>query len=330
MSQIKVNTYAIQIRERDTTKIKNKYLNFESIIDENDENFDFIEVFKKFVTQFDTEFIGSKSTNKAMRLTKELSFNSAKNTISGFFKAGFTGEQKEIFEKNITDDKSIFTVKSEHVNTSEYYFVLWLPKKSATGVLMIQGTSNESAGDLFKTLFHIFLNTELKNKTVKIDRYTSKKTIENFKKKSKVQKIVLAKNSYDKDLANEILGQTIANSNVKLKIVIEGDLIQDKVLPFINKNLGISLGDQPKFFTSETLDSLKFGEADDYDTAISLIETETSKAAIAKSKSGFEIKPFTYINENIIKREKETNKATRTSLKAAIDNYFESIKSEIL
>jgi len=331
MSQIKVNTYTIQVRKKNSVRDKNSYLNFKEVKNNDDLPYDFKEVFKKFIGQFDKEFIGVRSSNKAMRLSNDITFNSAKNVISGFFKAGTTGEQKEIFEKDLkkTED-SIFTVKSEHVNCSTYYFVLWLPQDSAVGVLLIQGTSIESAGDLFKNLLHIFLTKNLEGKLVKISRYTSTSTIEDFKKKSKVQRVVLTKNSYPKDKANNILGQEILSSNVKMKIVIEGNFVNDKVIKYVNKVAKISLGNQPKFFTSEILEDLEFGEEDHYDTDISFKDTESSKSAVAKSRSGFDIKPFTYIDEDQITRDDTTNVPTRESIKKAIDKYFKRIQKEIL
>jgi len=242
-----------------------------------------------------------------------------------------TGEQKEVYEKNVNKAaESIFTIKSEHVNCSDYYFILWLPKDSAVGILMVQGTSVESAGDLFKTLLHIFLTNNLDEKLVKISRYTSTNTIEEFKTKSKVQRIVLTKNSYQKDKANDLLGQEILNSNVRLKLTIEGDFLNDIVLSYINETAKVSLGNQPKFFTSETLEKLEFGKNDDYDTDISFKEIGGSKSAVAKSSSGFQIKPFTYLEESEIIRNEITNIPTRDSLKKAVDKYFSTIKKELL
>lgn len=330
MNQIKVSTYTIQVRERNTVKKQNIYINFSDVKDNDDKSYDFKELFKEFIKQFDKEFIGLRSGNKAMRLSDDITFQSTKNIISGFFKAGSTGEQKEIFERDINGtEESVFTVKSNHVNCSDYYFILWLPKDSATGILMVQGTSVESAGDLFKNLLHIFLADKLEGKTVKVSRYTSNKTIEEFKSNSKVQRIVLTKNSYPKDKANDILGQEILNSNVRLKIVIEGNFMNDVVLAKINDTAGISLGNQPKFFTSETLEDLEFGKEDDYNTDIAFKETEGTKSATAKSKSGFQIKPYTYLNESLIVRDRITNIPTRKSLKKAIDDYFSKIQDEL-
>jgi hypothetical protein len=337
MNQIKVSAYTIQVRpksrkrkeKKDGQKQKIEYVELGKIEDNSGTKYDFINIFKDFVKEFDSSFLGLKSGNKAMRLTDNLTFNSAKETISGFFKAGFTGEQKEIFEKNKKTDKSIFTVKSEHVNCSNFYFKLWLPKSSAMGLLLVQGTSAESAADLFKTLLHLFLTKSFKDNLVKISRFTSTETIEEFKKKSKVQKIVLSKNSYPKDVANDILGREILESNVRMKLIIEGDFKNDTILKFVNDNLGTSIGNQPKFFTSDTLEELHFGEEDEYDTDISFKDIINSKSAVAKSKSGFEIKPFTYIDENEIERDDITNVATEKSIIVAIDKYFAKIKKEV-
>jgi hypothetical protein len=197
------------------------------------------------------------------------------------------------------------------------------------GLLLVQGTSAESAADLFKTLLHLFLTKSFKDNLVKISRFTSTETIEEFKKKSKVQKIVLSKNSYPKDVANDILGREILESNVRMKLIIEGDFKNDTILKFVNDNLGTSIGNQPKFFTSDTLEELHFGEEDEYDTDISFKDIINSKSAVAKSKSGFEIKPFTYIDENEIERDDITNVATEKSIIVAIDKYFAKIKKEV-
>lgn len=338
MNQIKLNTYTIQVRKKNSKRIDKKVgqsqkLEYEylgNLQDKSGNPHEFINIFKEFIKEFDKSFLGLKSENKAMRLTNDIEFNTAEETISGFFKAGFTGEQKEIFEKEKNSEKSIFTVKSEHVNCSDFYFKLWIPSKNNIGLLLIQGTSTESAGDLFKSLLHIFLTKSLSENIIKISRFTSNETIEDFKKKSKVQSIVLSKNSYPKDVANSILGKDILEANVKLKLVIEGDFKNEVILKYINDNLGISLGNQSKFFTSETLEDLQFGVKDEYETNISFKDIVNSKAAVAKSKSGFEILPFTYIDEEEIVRNELTGVATKESLKAAIEKYFSKIQQQIL
>ncbi|MFK7906521.1 MAG: hypothetical protein AB8B69_15430, partial [Chitinophagales bacterium] len=114
-----------------------------------------------------------------------------------------------------------------------------------------------------------------------------------------------------------------------LKIVIEGDIINDKVFSFINENIGLSLGEQAKFFTSEILDSIHFGVNESYETDISFKDRKTAQSTIAKSRSGFEIKPFTYINESLIERNLTTNIPSKESIKEAIKLHFMKVKNEI-
>lgn len=335
MSQIKLNTYIIQVRTKNTGKRKNnkpqknQYFKFSKVENSEGEIFDFIAVFKMFINEFNGSFLGLSSENKAMRLTKELNFNRKEETISGFFKAGFTGEEKEIFNKDNEHENSIFTVKSEHVNCSDYYFKLWMPSQGAIGLLLVQGTSVESAANLFKTLLHLYLTKKLAPNLVRIGRFIPVETIDNFRKKSKVKKVVLYKNSYSKDRANDILGQEVLQSNVRMKLIIEGEFLDGKIEKYVNNNMNVSIGNQPKFFTSEILEKLQFGESDEYYTDISFKDMINNKTAVARSKSGFELKPFTYIDETEIERDINTKKPTKQSLKLAIDKQFNIIKKEI-
>ena len=327
MKQIKVNTYTIQVREKNRAKSKNAYLNFENIVTSEDEILDIKDMFKSFIKSFDEQFLGTRSSNKAMRLTDDLSFGSSSRVISGTFLAGVTGEEKLVYEKKKDDKEIPYKININQVNTSEYCFYLWLPSSSSTGVLIVQGTSTESAGDLFKTLFHSFFNKYLKNYVVRISRYTSSQTVEEFKQNSDVSKIVLSNNHYPKDVVDGLLGQEITTSDVKIKIVIEGNF-KDKLIDKIEEYTNVNVRKPGKFFTSETLDALQFDDDTPYDTTISLIDKTSKKAALAKASSGFAIKPFTYLPESRIERDPITEMPILSSIKKAVKQYFKEIKNE--
>lgn len=329
MSEIKVNTYTIQIRNKNSKKTGDNFLEFGKF-HEDESELSAKTVLEEFIKTFDLKFRGLKSENKAMKIENDFTYKSIENSISGFFKAGFTGEEKEIYERDTINGESIFTVDSDHVSTSEYYFKIWLPKKRATGLLLVQGTSSESAGDLFKHLFHKLLNDFLENKIVKISRFISKEAVDKFISSSGIERIVLTKNRYPKDKANDLLGQEILTTDARVKLIFEGaSMVKDKVIDLI-QNKGISLGIDGKFFTSESLESIEFGADDEYDTSISFRDKKNKKSATAKSNNGFEIKPFTYIDKSKIVRDERTNKPTRESISRAVTEYFEEIKPEIL
>jgi len=329
-TQAKVSTYVVRVRDKGSKKKITSYHLFKNVKDSKNGDFDIKKLFRSFIESFDGKFKGFDGTNQAMRITNNFEFNSKLNSISGFFQAGHTGEEKDVYKKNgqKLKKKDLKTINVDDVLSSDYYFILWLPKNRATGLLVVQGTSRESAGNLFKVLVHFTLNKYFGNKTIELARFTSKKDVENFKKKSEASKIVLSRNEYSSDEANDILGVDIATDDVKFKIIIEGKFNTQTLSDIIYGGRGKRIAKSSKIFTSELLENVNFGENDFYSTDITFKDKKNKKSAVAKSNSGFEIKPFVYLDGDI-ERDKKTKKFKRDSIKKAVNNYFLTIKSEV-
>lgn len=96
-------------------------------------------ILNSFVHSFDGKFIKTVSGNSASSLTSDPfnGFCANKFLLWGKFKAGNAGLRFKVYdvndatlaEREITPDK---------VPSTEFFFMLWLPKDSNTGILMIQ------------------------------------------------------------------------------------------------------------------------------------------------------------------------------------------------
>ena len=328
--KIKVSPYRISIRTQSRGGVESENLKFGEPQTKDGSTFSIVPFLTAFVQSFDGKFKGvRREDNRAMRLTQKLTFSAPRNQVSGFFRGGKTKVRTNIYDGNAKSSDVEFEVEDHHVNAAESYFVVWIDPNEYQGILVVQGTSVDSSADLFKSLLHVFLRQYFPGLVVKVERFHGAAEIEEFRENSSVKKIRLTKVRYPRDRVDNLLGEEISESDMTIQIVIKGNFNDSKVMRKLTETTGISFGQQPKFFTSDLLESLDFGEDDTYETDVELKDERTKKAATAKSKSGFQINPFTYLSDAELGVNPNNQVPTREAIKLAVDRYFQRIQQEI-
>ena len=334
-NEVKINCYTIKLRTRRTKTTESQYLSLDTvkILNDNNENtdHDFIDFFARFIHHFDQQFAGVKGKDTAIYISlNDVNIAVESRIISGFVKGGKTGTGRSVVDYSNPEDE-IFRITPDHVDAIDFYFLIWLPQNSNTGLLMVQGLSTQSVSDTFCKVFKHFCAGVVRGQVLEIDRFVPRKTVEQMKEEGNIDKIVLRRNNLAPDRANSMLGVEFITNDVNVELRITG--LKDstrRIKQFLDEGFrglvdDFALG-EPRFFTTPILEEV--GMDGNHDVAV---EYEfNGKKATAKQSKGFELAPFYYVDEDSIERNPLTNLPTRDSIKQYCLSFFQVIRDEMI
>lgn len=106
---------------------------------------------QEFISSFNNAFTSNKSNTQAISITDNLykSISSYNNVFSGEFIGGQTGIDVDIYKTDNARTKKN-TLDKDSVASLSYYYKIWLPLDSNTGIIMIQSYTTFSCNTLFK------------------------------------------------------------------------------------------------------------------------------------------------------------------------------------
>ena len=145
---------------------------------------------QEFVSSFNNAFTSNKSNTQAISITENLykSIYIEKNVISGEFIGGQTGIDVDIYKTNNATTKKD-TLDKDSVASLSYYYKIWLPLDSNTGIIMIQSYTTFSCNTLFKEkLENLF---ESKGYDLKIARIVPEQYIKEYMNFGHIYKILI-------------------------------------------------------------------------------------------------------------------------------------------
>lgn len=225
---------------------------------------------QKFVNYFDGEFYKNNKLTKAIRLTKDQTMkgvNHRENYIYGLFEGGPTGQERQVFDIDGSEDGSISRNK---VTTLDYYFMVWTPEDTNTGYLLIQKYGNENVSDAIRKHFKKFL-TKLKH-TLMYETYTPQHVIDDFVNTSVVKSVSIRK-LFDETSAEESTSppqSKVEEAKMTLKVTID------------NVNTGVSKIKE-LFTGKDSIVGIDFGAELDDDNNNTELFLEDKKGRTAKS-----------------------------------------------
>lgn len=187
-------------------------------------------ILNSFVDSFNGKFVKTISGTSASSLTSDSfnSFNSDKFLLWGKFKAGNAGLRFKVYdvdnatlpERDITPNK---------VPSTEFFFMLWLPKDSNTGILMIQRYNTFGFVASFRErIDDWFIQKGFKPTWIK---YIPQEVLQNYYQNGSINKIEVTFANRVKRRKFDPLFTPFKSSNKK--VIIDGFNIP--LIDFINK-----------------------------------------------------------------------------------------------
>lgn len=119
------------------------------------------ELFKQFTSNFhqifNNQFISSTDNTKAISITNEDSFHhkTINNIIWGSYLGGDTDIEFEVYKKKDSQNLQN-TLSKDDVASLHYFYKLWMPIDSNTGILMVQSYTITGCTNLFRTIIEEF------------------------------------------------------------------------------------------------------------------------------------------------------------------------------
>lgn len=331
---VKLDCYILKIRNRKNRNGRTEYfpltdLNF---VDEGQrEQMDFNEIFRRFIAHFDGAFAGISGNETVIYPPPgEVTFASERRLIHGYMKAGKSGVGRQIVDRN-NPEEEVFVVTPEHVDSIEYFFLLWVPNEGNRGFMMVQGLSTDSISDTFVRLVKKYFSDRIEDRYIEIDKFVPKETIDRMKENGNINKITLRKNHLSSDRANQILGVNFIDTPVVIEVRVTGiSGYSNEIKALIDGRFGDAfrnlMDGEPRFFTTPLLEQVGMDGSHDV-----LVEYEfNGKKATAKQSQAFQLNPFYYVDEDSIIRDPMTNLPTKESLRQYCLEFFDHIMANYL
>lgn len=252
--------------------------------------------FVEFIKSFDNKFAVFKGGKAISILSEDVRFDSGTRTISGIVEGGITSMGG--FIKDQEHKESEFELTPNHVSGQPYYFLLYLPSNSATGILIFQSFSTNTFSDIFKRKMILFMS-EKNGPVLRFESFVPNEVVENFKDHSTIEKITISKHSVSSDKAANIFDMNFIPDeeiNIEIKITGNGALksFQNKIGDWWNHQ-----SDNKRFFALEDLGYLGF----DDESEIKFTFDNNGKKNTVTSRNSFKFSPNIYVEEGDIKRD---------------------------
>lgn len=140
------------ITEPDYTSIQDFY---NSISDKD--NVPMNELMTLFISNFDKEFLTNKDNSKAISIPKDAYYfvKSESFCFGGGFEGGITGRTMSLYDAADASQK-VDTIDKKKVTASTLFYLLWIPRDSLYGVLMVQKFSNMNCSSSLKDAVYTF------------------------------------------------------------------------------------------------------------------------------------------------------------------------------
>lgn len=271
------------------------------------------DILNSFVSSFNGKFVKTSYGNSASSMTSDPfnGFNTDKFLLWGKFKAGNAGLRFKVYDVNDAT-RAERDITPNKVPSTEFFFMLWLPKNSNTGILMIQRYNSFGFVTSFRErIDDWFIQNGFKPTWVK---YIPQEVLRNYYQNGSINKIEVTYAKRTKRRKFDPLFTPFKSSNKR--VVIDGFNIP--LIDFINKvNRENAIKDDIK------------GVVSDFDVnrdSIRLFYTNGLSPASAELANVEEIFPKIVLDDNLLD---ENNVPIWNGVLQKAKEILEAIKTEI-
>lgn len=216
--------------------------NFYDVISTSD-NISAVELMGMFISNFDKEFLTNKDNSKAISIPKGIySFsNSESFCFGGGFEGGITGRTMSLYEASDAS-KRVETIDKKKVTTSTLFYLLWIPRDSMYGVLMVQRFSNMNCSSSIKdAVYHFFVKYGFKPF---FSKYLPKEVTEKFLSECILNRITIRhqqkpNNNQEDNQLPELnkakLTSTISNFSISLDQFFKNKNLKHQIVSLVDE-----------------------------------------------------------------------------------------------
>lgn len=200
------------------------------------------ELMNLFISNFDKEFLTNKDNSKAISIPKGMFgfYKSESFCFGGAFEGGITGRTMALYKSSDASQK-VDTIDKEKVTTSTLFYMLWIPRDSMYGVLMVQKFSNMNCSSSIKdAVHHFFVKYGFRPF---FSKYLPKEVTKQFLQDCILNRITIRhQRKVSNDQENEELPElqqaklisTISNFSISLEQLFKNNNLEKRILSLVD------------------------------------------------------------------------------------------------
>lgn len=311
-NEIRLEIYTFSIRQ----KREKEALNLDSFSGGTD----CLIFFKDYIASFEKKlFINDKQKKSIQFDGSFLKINTSKRIISGVIESGDYGIESKIVDKNTQKQK--FTKLVDDLDIKPFYFLLYFPKNSKYGFIILQRLGVFGINSIFSNHLSTFFKTKYDDLIIDFAPFVSKKLAKAFIEKGSIKELSLRRYNLPEDVADKlgILEYHEDILSIELKITAKPKRsisINNKVKKFINNPNGA-------FFDVQELKRIGFDGENNSKIKVMLGKNTRT---IDLSDTG-QIRPYYDIHDEV---EKQKNGHPKfSSIDEIAKSYLEDLLNEI-
>lgn len=157
-TQVTMPSGAIGIRL--TTEKENvKFEEFFNVLDGQTYEEKFQHLISEFIGNFNSHYVIKRDKGVSLHKKQMLSILSKKFFIWGEFSGGHTGREQRVYSRE-DSTSSDYTISKEKMVASPFFYLIWIPKDSNLGILILHRYSNLNCHNEFKEVLSNYFNTK--------------------------------------------------------------------------------------------------------------------------------------------------------------------------
>lgn len=284
--EIKLEIYNFGVRN----KRDKEYI----LLDKLSGNVDFSNFLQDYVKSLDKQIFVNDHQKKSIQFDgSKTSFNTSKRIISGVVESGDYGIAGRIVDRHTK--KQVYRKKVDDLDIKPFYFLLYLPKKKATGILILQRFGVHGVNTVLTSHLSSFFKDRFSDLILDFSPFVSKKLARSFIEKGSIKELSLRRYNLPSDVIDKLgLGkyeEDILSIELRISAKPRRSLnVNDRVKKFINNP-------NAAFFDVKELKSIGF---DGENESKIRVELGSSMRTIDLSDTG-QIRPYYDIDKDVEK-----------------------------
>lgn len=195
---IKLNIYKFEL----LNKVKEQQVL--SFYNEEEDFLDTMDDFLSYIFINIRDYTDTQGKYRTFTLSSIQKKDYEKRIISGFFDSAYTGESGKIKDRKTNSVK--FNVEQKDLFSKDFFYLIYVPKGSKFGFLIIQRKENHGVKSIFESAFNNFMRMKgVSNYTLLLKQAPPRYFIHNFLENGRLKEFRLIEN----DLNKEFLEQRI-------------------------------------------------------------------------------------------------------------------------
>lgn len=311
---LKLSIYVLTIKRKFRNPEEKTFKDVLSdITGETDKEQMFSTFIRLFLNSFENKFKLNSEGTKAIAI-KQINSNPTYNEIDGIAIGGLTGIEQEVYKTDSSKNKEK-TITNDEVASLPYYFKLWLPFDSNTGVLMVQSYTEAGVVSLIEQKISSFFSGH--QYSLASTKFIPEDYKEQFKKRSVIDKLILTKTQLSKSARGALNGLFSEFEGLKVEIKISG--------------FKVSVDDFWKQFDQKNplnanLSEFEMNNPNDY-KIIATYKDESGHQSQAKMEQNLDITPTIFLPDEL--KENGSQYPNYKKIQKHTDAILEQVKTEI-